>query len=85
MFLLVTSLLIRNHLLLQFFLCLFVLPLSSMTNVSATHMCMICSVTVELSAVSAVLCSVHYVHLHYDCGRCKADGRNWSVDLVVVN
>ena len=56
-----------------------------MTNVSAMHMCMICSVTVELSAVSAVLCSVHYAYLHYDCGTCKADGRNWSVDLVVVN
>ena len=32
MFLLVTSLLIFNHLLLQFFLCIFVLPFSSMTN-----------------------------------------------------
>ena len=32
MFLLVTSLLIFNHLLLQIFLCIFVLPLSSMTN-----------------------------------------------------
>ena len=62
-FLLVTSLLIFNHLLLQFFVCLFVLPRSSMTNVSAMHMRMICSVTVELSGVSAVLCSVHYAHM----------------------
>ena len=30
--------------------------------VCATQMCMICSATVELSAVSAVLCSVHYTH-----------------------
>jgi hypothetical protein len=30
--------------------------------VCATHMCLICSVTVELSAVSAVLCNVHYTH-----------------------
>jgi len=32
MFLLVTSVLIFSHLLLQFFLCIFVLPLSSMRN-----------------------------------------------------
>jgi len=32
--------------------------------VCATHMCVICSVTVELSAVSAVLGSLHYAHMH---------------------
>ena len=63
MFLLVTFLLISNHLLLQFYLCLFVWSLISMTKVSAMHMCMICSVNVELSAVSAALRSLHYIHM----------------------
>ena len=57
MFLLVTFLLISNHLLLQFYLCLFVWSLISMTKVSAMHMCMICSVTstVSLTADSSTV------------------------------
>ena len=43
--------------------------------------------TVELSAVSAVMHNVLHIGriLYYDCERCKADGGDLPVDLVVLD
>ena len=55
----------------------------------APHTCAWFAVWLLKCQLLVLYCAVYITHIRrillYGCGRCKADGRNWSVDVVVVN